>query len=320
MNQNDVDSNAARLDLIVVGFTGELRALKLQARSLRLYAAANLFGTLYYVCNDNAFRHFETYIETQVKPELGALASSVCVVDYQKLLGKRIKITGWRSQQVLKLLMSRKVATKQYLILDSKNHFIRPFSASTFLSENGLLRAHSVPINPLFRRHFNAACTYFGVKEADDIKEALPTTTPFLMATKITCDLLDDVERRESKPFFDFFIENGSFNEFYFYVAYMLSKKNLMSQTYQESKKYALALFGGDANKPKRIEALMLALENTDICCTGIHRRIFEAGLLENLTVITAMWHRFGLVENSGEAAYFQAFEKPVRRKRFILF
>ena len=311
---------APKLDLVVVGFTGELRALKLQARSIRLYAKPGMFGRIFYICNDQAYGVFKRFITREVIPELGNFSSQVEVVDYQKLVGKRIKKTGWRSQQALKLLAAHIVTTPQFLILDSKNHFIRPFDTSVFMSADDKLCVNSVPINALFRQHFNAACDYFNVQGGKKIDQAHPTTTPFMMATHIAKDLMDAVEAREGKPFFDVFLEKTEWNEFYLYYVYMLSKDKLLEATYEEGPRYALALFGQAAESSERVSMLIEALEDPDICSTGVHRHVFEVGMSENMAAITSMWLRFGLINTHAEAVYFQTFDKPVKRKRFILF
>lgn len=309
-----------QLDLVVVGFTGEMRALKLQARSIRLFAEKGMFGRIFYICNDPCFGPFKRYIHKHVKPELGAFGEYIEVVPYKHLTGKRLKKTGWRSQQALKLLAANIVSASQYLILDSKNHFIRPIDTRTFIAEDGQLRVHSLPINPLFRQHFNNACQYFGVIGGEDVKSAHPTTTPFLMKTEIAQALMTDVEMREGKSFFDVFINNTKLNEFYFYYAYMLSNKQMVQSYYSERSRYSVGLFSGSAKSSERVQMLLKTLENEDICCTGVHRRIYEVSLPENLKLITGMWLRYGLIENEAEAAYFQIFEKRLKHKRFILF
>ena len=317
---SEPDQQNAKLELVVVGFTGELRALKLQARSLRLFAAPGMFERIIYICNDNAFRPFKNFIETEVKPELGPLAQLVEVVAYERVLGKRIEKTGWRSQQALKLLVAQMVQTPQFLILDSKNHFIRPFNTGTFITPEGKLRVNPVPINPLFRAHFESACHYFGVESSHNIDTAHPMTTPFIMATNIARKLIASVEGREKTSFFDMFIRDTSLNEFFFYYAYLIADKKLSDATYEERSRYAVGFFGQAAKSYDRVLMLIKALDEQDICCTGVHRFIFEAAHPESLTAITAMWRRFGLIETEAEAAYFQTCDKPMKRKRFILF
>ena len=48
-----------------------------------------------------------------------------------------LKCDGWRQQQILKLEIAKKVNTESYLVLDSKNFFIKPFNISDWDIEHG---------------------------------------------------------------------------------------------------------------------------------------------------------------------------------------
>lgn len=305
-------NNPRSMDLVVVGFTGELRALKLQARSLRLFMNDGTFNRIFVIVNDTAFSAFKAYFETEILPEYGGHASRAVLIDYRELTGGAVRKIGWRSQQALKLLAARHVEADQFLILDSKNHFIRPFDLDVFVSADGKLLMHQTTINPRFRDHFNAACAYFGVENGPAIEQALPTTTPFVMSTTATRDLLEIVERREKEDFMSFFLRNRLFNEFYFYYAFLISQPELFKATYQMRSKVAVSFFAGAAETADRIRLLMPALDRQEICCTGVHRHIFKAGLEDNLQAIAAMWQRFGLVKSAQEIDYFQTYTPAI--------
>jgi hypothetical protein len=48
-----------------------------------------------------------------------------------------LKCDGWRQQQILKLEIAKKVNTESYLVLDSKNFFIKPFNISDWDIDHG---------------------------------------------------------------------------------------------------------------------------------------------------------------------------------------
>ena len=52
-----------------------------------------------------------------------------------------LKYNGWRQQQILKLEIAKKINTENYLVLDSKNFFIKPFNITDWdvLHGNGSL-------------------------------------------------------------------------------------------------------------------------------------------------------------------------------------
>lgn len=319
-DQKSPSANPWHMDLVVVGFTGELRALKLQARSIRLYARHGTFSRIYIVVNDNAFSHFRRYFESEVLPEYGDHADRVELVDYRALTGKPFKKTGWRSQQALKLLVARLVDAPQYLLLDSKNHFIRSVDQSCFIAPDGRLRTHMYPVITGFETYFEAACNYFGVSHPEVRPIVMPTATPVMMVSKHVSALLELVESREEVSFFTFFMESRRFTEFYFYYVYLCSVPGAFDQAYSLSNKPNVTFFANSADDHQKVADSSKALDGPDIYLLGVHRHVFEIGLAENLSVISELWRRFGLVSSDSEAEYFQGYDVPVKRKKFIFF
>lgn len=308
-----------QLDLVVVGFTGELKMLELQARSIRLFAP-DVFSHILYVVNDQNFRAFEQFFDQKILPELGQVASRARLVDGKTMVGSKLKRTDWRSQQSLKLLAARHVSSPQFLVLDSKNHFIRPVDSATFIDADGRLRTHRYGFNEKFRSKFDNACQYFGVAELDPNLEAMPTATPFLMSTKAVCELVSDVETREKKPFQTFFTESGVFTEFYFYFAYLLSKPGLLDALYVTRSRPQVTVFRSAAQDPKKLIEVLPVLDRDDVYCFGVHRAVFEVADPESQMVISDVWQRFGLVQASEECTYFQTPDTPTPKRRFGLF
>lgn len=309
-----------KLDLVVIGFTGELRALKLQARSIRLYACEATFNRIYVVVNDNAFSAFKAYFKTEILPEYGPYAARVELLDYCSLTNVLIKKPGWRSQQALKLMMARRVEADQFLILDSKNHFIRPVDYSCFIAPDGRLYTHVYPVITVFETYFKAACTYFDVKQNEKRPTVMPTTTPFIMSQQYASALIDFVEARERTSFLTFFMENKQFTEFYFYYAYLCSLSGAFEQTYCLRTKPNVTLFGSLADESRKLIDNSKALDDQSVYLLGVHRRIFEVGLADNLKAIRDLWYRFDLVTTDEEVAYFQTVDIPKKPKKFIFF
>lgn len=299
------------VDLVIIGFSGERRALELLARSLRLYADPDLFGRIYIVLNDPAIRRFRWAIKKRVLPEFGTLAGRVVLVDPCTIVDRPNVKNGWRSQQALKLLMARMVKAPQFLVLDTKNHFIRPVGRDAMIAADGRLLTHMYSLNRHFVGHFETACRYFGVEDVDTSAHAMPTTTPFVMSTSVVRELLEVVERREDKPFFDFFMKNTELTEFYFYYAYILSAPGRFEALYKIRSTPNLTLFRIDARSVERISAMLPILDQPDVYCFGVHRLVFEVGIPESRQRAGEVWQRFGLIKNEKELVYFQTFDKP---------
>lgn len=291
-------------ELVVVGFTGELKMLALQARSLAKYAEG-AFTRIHYVVNDRDIRAFQRFFEDKIKPELGNLVSAVVVTPGDVVAGQKLKRTDWRSQQSLKLLAARLVEAPQFLILDSKNHFIRPVSNSTFVTDDGRMKTHRYGFNEKFRPKFENACRYFGTPLPDEEFLALPTATPFMMSTQQARDLVSDVEARQQTSFHSFFCGNKDYTEFYFYLAYLLSKAGLLEKLYQSRSRPQVTLFRSVTENEKLLDDLLPVLDREDVYCFGVHRALAERYNPRVSAVVSQTWLRFGLVKDGQEAAYF---------------
>lgn len=309
-----------QLDLVVVGFTGELKMLQLQARSLRLFAPS-VFSQIIYIINDRKPDAFLKFYQERIQPELGPLADRASVIDGRKIAGQKLKRTDWRSQQSLKLLAGNHILSSSYLILDSKNHLIRPVSLQTFVSDDGRLRTHRYSFNEKFRIKFENACRYFGIDTPNPGLAALPTATPFLMSAEIARQLILEVEAREKRSFHSFFTGSRDYTEFYFYFAYLLSKPGLLDQTYVTRSRPQVTLFRSATEDPARTEALLPILDRDDVYCFGVHRALLQAADHQTLKAVSDVWRRFDLVVDDEEARYFQTPdvgpEAGVRKRRF---
>ncbi len=313
----------AGIDLVVVGFTGELKMLQLQARSLRLFAP-DVFSQILYIVNDRRPEVFLQFYEEQILPELGPLAARTKVIDGRDIAGQKLKRTDWRSQQSLKLLAAHHTISPNYLILDSKNHLIRPVSLQTFISDDGQLRTHRYDFNEKFKVKFENACRYFNVSTPAPGFAALPTATPFLMSAEIARHLIIEVEAKEKTSFHSFFTGSKDYTEFYFYFAYLLSKPGLLDRTYVTRARPQVTLFRSAAEDPARVDALLPILDREDVYCFGVHRAVLMAADEPTLQAVRGVWRRYGLVDHADEARYFQTPDEspkpPVRKRRFWFF
>lgn len=307
-------ADSSDIELVVVGFTGELKMLALQARSLAKYAK-DVFTRIHYVVNEKDSKAFQRFFDKHIEPELGHLAPIAAVTPGAAVAGQNLKRTDWRSQQSLKLLAAKLVVAPQFLILDSKNHFIRPVKKSTFVAEDGRMTTHRYGINEKFRPQFENACRYFGAPMPAEGFLALPTVTPFMMSAQHARNLLSAVEAREKISFHSFFCGNKDYTEFYFYLAYLLSREGLVDQLYQTRSRPQLTLFRSVARDEKALVDLLPILDQEDVYCFGVHRALAEQENPNINAAIAQIWSRFNLVQDEAEAAYFLTPDATQRKR-----
>jgi len=294
-----------QMDLVTVCFADELKLLQLQARSVRLYMEALSLGRIHLVVNDNNFRHIKSFIETEVLPEYGAFADKVSIVDYRSLSNKRFKKPGWRSQQLLKLMASGLVNTDQYLILDCKNHFIRPFGCQTFLRSDGHLKIEFKKPQQRYLRDFLNARTHFDLPSPDLEVLGLPMVTPFPLHTRLVRQMIEMLETRQSKTFEQIFMKGPRVTEFYLYYAFLEAVHGGIEAFYVHRPRASFSLMASAVEDPDRAIATTHKLKAEDVFGFGVHRRVIADANPDILAAVISVWQQYGLVDSEEEALFF---------------
>ena len=204
--------------VVTVVFRAELALLRLQARSLAALLDADMVDEV--VVIDNSWPRLGRRARARITQDYGRLADRV-----RFLLPGELAVlpttTGWRSQQILKLVVARHVRSDRYLLLDAKNHLIRPATAADLQAADGRARGatHSYVNHPL-RPQLEHTLTYLGLDPAPLIRDFPPTATPFVMDTVLVRRMLDDVESRSGRTFAEEF-ERAGLMEFFLYSGWL---------------------------------------------------------------------------------------------------
>jgi len=308
------------LDLVTVCFGEELGLLEMQARSVRLYMDQTILGTIHLVVNDKNFTQIEHHVRTHILPEYGALASSVKIYPYRALTNKRLRKTGWRSQQALKLLISQHTDSPTYLILDSKNHFIRPVGRNSFWQADGRLKIAPTPIYKSFENDYIQARRYFSLSTTNTEEAAWPAVTPFPVAAALVRTMIEWLERSQNKSFIDIFMKGPRVTEFYLLYAYLEAAYGGFEQFYAASPRTCFPLMASRAETPEKAEEVIAKLAAPDVFCFGVHRAVLQAQNKAILHCVAAAWQRYGLVENQSGAQRFFELTQAFRGRRFWIF
>lgn len=304
-----------KVDLVTVAFTGELKMLKLQARSIRLYADPDLVGTIHVIIHDNFPAAFLYYFNRRIRKEYGHFAEKVQVTHYRDLTVSRIPSPGWKSQQAVKLLAARLVETETFLILDSKNHFTRPLTHDLLFTPDARAKMPLEHFNTIFSDERAWSCEYFKAPPPPTLP-CLPTITPFLMVTKIARALVAEVEAREDVSFSRFFKRKARANEFYFYMSFIQARHDNLELFYEHTKPIVATYFITAVENPDVTEKVKQHNDLPSIYAMGVHRKVTQSSHTALKEHITHKWLEFNLVENESEAAYFLTPDTPVADTR----
>lgn len=309
------------VSLVTVAYSDERRMLRLQARSIARFVDEGLAQSVFVIANDPSFGEFRDYFERSIRDDYGAMADRVQLVDGYGLLGAAWKTDGWVRQQILKLVSARLADSDYLLILDAKNHFIRPLTHAHLFAPDGLMRIVQYRLNDAFTQEFQNACDLFGAEPtAQDFEVALPQSTPYICRRRSLLDMLSLAERLSGLPFETFFVERGPFTEFYIYYAYLLSQPELLASLYVAHSNMNVTFWNPGIETEETFRDKAQRLQSPNVCSLGIHRRYIKRMPARAREAFAEIWHDAGLVHGPAELDYFlaPAIAKPRGLQRLV--
>lgn len=298
-----------RTDIVVVAYCDELRLLRLQARSINKYVSKDSIGTIHIILHDMRVQEFTRYFDKYIMPEYGIFQNKIKLSSYKDIIGYHVPDLNWWTQQSIKLLASHVVETDNYLILDCKNHFIRPIDSTRFYNGDNLMRMWLSYYHIGFDDHLRKSYAYFGGTGTYSVEQALPTITPFLMKTSIVRELISEVEAKENIDFHSFFIEQ-KFTEFFFYFGYLLAKHGSINKLYTDVGFIGLTYFVNCLTNPDMVDHMDICIKDDNIYTLGVHKTIIQQADDGFKQRIIYHWKAYGLVTSDEEATYFMSEHK----------
>lgn len=214
-------------DIVTLTYSNiiDISLIKLQAMSMK-YLDTSMVNNIFVVYNDK--NNGELVLEDSglldCYPE--HIRNKVKII-YVEDLGGSYKhhrwSSNWQTQQITKLVISKIILSKYYLILDSKNHFIRDINYYYFFNEDG--KPYKVKKTSYGPHRWYNSLDYFGVSYTDTTNSPeFDNVTPFMMITNEVVDMIQYIEDRENCDFYDFFMvqEYGNkYTEFFLYGGYL---------------------------------------------------------------------------------------------------
>ena len=297
---------ATCFDIVTVGFSADLALLRLQARSLRLFFDARAIGNIFVLENDPEPAAFAARFESEVLPEYGDLAARVRLVSRAALVPDTFNSTGWRAQQALKLLIVSCITADAYIVLDAKNHFLRPVSYRTFVDSEGRFSSTRYVINGNMREYFDHSLRYFGLDPQEFARAAMPATTPYILYAPLVRHLITYIEARESITFSRFFLKRTRYvTEFFMYFGFMLRFGIDPRSLYYFGSSRTVTLFTRAPERATDVTRLLRSLYQDWVIAFGLHRNRINHLTETDCALIFEIWKTCGLVLRSEEASAF---------------
>jgi hypothetical protein len=281
-------SNPRRYSFMTVGFEGDAGLLCLQARSMRLYCP-----------EEPGIRKWRSNLLQQY----GSLARFVRIVPAASVAVMSAGASGWYTQQVLKIKVAETVRSERYVILDAKNHLIKPLGREFLETPTGLPRMNGKPYtNHPMREFLERTLDYLGLDSQKHISWFTRTHPPFTILTEEACELMRYVEQKDGRPFATAFLDRR-LSEFFLYSGFLMSKGTLHS-IYNLEQPEEAQVWPGDASENACARAIERTTQTESPFMT-VHRQAIANMDKSGQQLIADFWYSRGLFAAAKDGVRF---------------
>ncbi len=215
------------LDTVTIVFEPELPMLRAQARSISLYA--HDIGTITVVVNDRP------HVGDLIDPAWwGQYASHVNIVHHNQWF-KSVDLTGWVSQQILKLLAAGQNPNEWSWVLDAKTILIRDFVPGEYTNQQGKIITKHQALLPVFAESKQIVDQLFDI---DLTHVAGPGGVPHWVNNQACRDIMKFVLHKTSLSLIDFWQQNGRLTEFMLHSGW-LQRQGGLDSWYADQQEFA---------------------------------------------------------------------------------
>lgn len=269
------------MDFVTIVFNNdiELQLLKLQAISFK-FVELSLIGNIYIFYNDD--NNTKSVLDNIKSFYPNNIQSNVKII-YRDSKYDNYK-SNWTNQQVFKLLMSKYVNSEYYVVLDSKNHFIRKVELLDFVVDSkpkmyldnpgGMIKYYN---NCL--KYFNINCPFeYKYEDKDKLQpigcNILLSTTPFVFIKLEVLNLIEYIENKEKYSLECFFNKNKKkYCEFYLYSTYLIYMNSINKHTLIKLNSFNETIFANPDKPWNDINRKRNVITNSKCKIFGLHRK-----------------------------------------------
>jgi hypothetical protein len=300
------------LTFVSVVFEAEYLLLQLQARSMSRYLRPELVGDIFVI--DNSARVMPEAVRSRLLENYGVLSEIVQVLRPDEICEVPGTI-GWRSQQVLKLAVARLVRTERYVVLDAKNHLVRPLERSLFEAPDGRARvnAHSYEHHP-FRPALERTFGYFGADPGEHVGQFTATVTPFVLDREVVGAMVRDIEIIAGRPFAQEFVDK-ELTEFLLYSVWLVARCGERLTDHFELQRVPHPTVWPRAAHAAGVAAQIDQSHHGAGPFFSVHRRALARLDADGRELLAEFWASADHFESPGEALRFMSeFDRAFRR------
>ena len=205
----------------------EINLLKIQLFSF-MFVDINIINNIYILFNDSKDKNeqFKTEYLTCIKNYVPShLIDKIKIIYITDLICLEEKyLTDWFTQQFAKIYISKIINSKYYIMLDSKNIFIKNIDISYFIVNDKIKMYYSTH-NDALLNYYSNCFNYFDIKNMSSFKPYkhplyIQTTTPFIFITQECKNMIEFIENKENTNLYTFFLTH-KYTEFFLYFAWL---------------------------------------------------------------------------------------------------
>lgn len=286
------------VSFVTVTYRAEDSLLRLQARSFALFVPTEAVAEILVI--DNGTPAMSPRGRADLLREYGPHADRVRFVLSDELAATG-GMSGWVGQQVLKLAVAAHVRSDWYVLLDAKNHAVRPLRSDDLLTGDGRARGgfHSYAAHPL-RDRLITTLDHLGLDRAA-ADHYPPTSTPFVLQTATATEVLSGFGDDFAGSF-----HRAGLSEFFLYSGWILRRDGNWDAVYDGVAVQSPTLWGG-ASSASAIRSVLAEVERTDAPFFGVHRRALRRIAGADLAPLSEFWIDRGLFANARDVRRFRA-------------
>lgn len=298
--------NSPNLSLVVVFYEKELDMLALLAKSLNIYLDKNIFNEVIFIDNSFQQNDLKSRFSARVAPELGALLERTRYIKSSELnVNIKNKEDGYTTQQVLKFEIARIVANPFYLLLDAKNHLIRPLDYNQLFHSSGKPFSEFVNHSGYLETCRAQSFKFWNV-ELSLGEKCLPTITPYLVITQHALDMLESISSSQYGTLQSVIEENNKRTEFLLYAGWLYSLGKF-EEFYAPRVRPSATLFSRWPEKNDDVIAVLNRCLNEKVYCLGVHINRYHQLTDEQKDLLIKFWCNYSLFPDYTAADSFIA-------------
>ncbi|MGS0685676.1 DUF6492 family protein [Nakamurella sp. GG22] len=305
----------ATLSFVTVVFESEYLLLDLQARSMSVYLPASMVGEIIVI--DNSRRGMSKEFKHRLTTSYGDLKARVSFVRPKDICTVPAT-TGWRSQQVYKLVIAERISGERYVVLDAKNHFVAEARPHFFQSPDGRARVneYSFRTHPL-RPALENVLGYLGLDPAPAIEKFPATVTPFVLDTALVRAMMQDIEERSGNDFATEFVDNNLL-EFFLYSGWLLRSGRSLDQVFDFHQVLCPNIWVKNVG-PDVVRGAIAKAADRELPLFSIHRKALGRLDAQSVRLLVDFWTERGLFDSVDAGSRFVAdFTTAFRRAELI--